>query len=263
MRTTTSRPEAIARAKSYNKAGLKVSLSYLPVPSYTTKAVERNIREYSSLIADIQHHQLDADITIKPQQCGTNISSAIATDALARVARNAREAGYRTWFDQELASMIPVMHEVALAQPPTHTGICIQAFRQRSAQDVIDCQGYPIRLVKGFYNDFDISPWSAVTENYLHLMNEIAKYSSYPCFATHDPICIEKAKLLLDQRNRVGEIQFFAGVRDDLARTLVQEGYTVRLYLPYGRVYAFMWYGLPIFDRVRALKRLLGYNIIT
>lgn len=263
MRTTKTRREAIEKARTYNNDGIKVSISYLPVPSYTTAAVERNIREYTSLIADIHTYQLDADITIKPQQFGTNISSTIAHDALSRTARYASEANCRTWFDQELASTIPIMHEVALASDATNTGICIQAFRTRSHQDVAACHGFPIRLVKGFYNDFDITPWSAVTANYLRLMDDVREHSSYPCFATHDLTCIEKAKRIIRENNMVGEIQFFAGVCDELARTLVQEGYTVRIYLPYGRVYAFLWHGLPIFDRVRALKRLLGYRTIT
>lgn len=115
-------------------------------------------------------------------------------------------------------------------------------------------------MVKGFYNDYDIRPWSKVAENYSLLMDEVANRSSYPCFATHDYKLIEKAKILL--KNREGEIQFFAGVRDELAEQLVKEGYKVRIYLPYGQVFQFLWYGYHMFDVPRALQRVLNFSTI-
>ncbi len=263
MRTTKSRSEALARTIAYNKQGLSVSISYLPIPSVTSKAVEQTIAEYRLLLSDINEHKLNADVTVKPQQFGTSIGNQTAIDALGKVITMANEKNIRVWLDQELATQTNVMHAAGLASGPKQVGLCIQAFRQRSVSDVKKLAGFPIRLVKGFYKDYDISPWSAVTENYYHLMDDVAKQSPYPCFATHDLHLIEKAKIILADKKDSGEIQFFAGVRDDLVIALAQEGYQVRIYLPYGNVYAFLWYGLPIFDRVRALKRLLGYKVIT
>jgi proline dehydrogenase len=264
MKAAKNVTEVLERVRAYNAQGIACSVSYLPVPSLTKWAVRKTVTEYESLLQKIVAEKLDADVTVKPQQFGTNISHKTAINALTNLVEKAHSLNIRVWLDQELRFQIKAMHAVAHQSGPEKVGICAQAFRKRSAADVESLAGFPIRLVKGFYYDHDIKPWAKVTANYSRLMDEIAEKSSYPCFATHDPELIEKAKTLLDKigKNK-GEIQFFAGVRDDLTAELVQAGYRVRIYVPYGRVFAFMFFGLPIFDRVRALKRILGYKTIT
>lgn len=186
-------------------------------------------------------------------QFGALTNTLLIRESLKHILTKGRETKTRIWFDQELNWIVDDVIDIATEQDPSDVGICFQAFRSRTLKDLGRAAGYPIRLVKGFYNDYDIRPWSKVTENYSVLMDEVAKQSSYPCFATHDYALIEKAKKILKEKD--GEIQFFAGVRDDLASELVKEGYKVRIYLPYGQVFQFLWYGFPIFDMPRALQR--------
>ncbi len=264
MKAAKNISEVLERVKKYNSQGVACSVSYLPVPSFTKWAIQKNVREYELLLTKIHEQKLDADVTVKPQQFGTNISHKTAVTAITKVVSAAHELGIRVWLDQELQFQIKVMHQTAHQTGPDKVGVCVQAFRKRSIDDIESLTNFPIRLVKGFYYDHDIKPWSKVTANYSRLMDEIAEKSSYPCFATHDFELIEKAKMLLAKIGKdKGEIQFFAGVRDDVAAELVTAGYRVRIYVPYGRVWAFMMFGLPIFDRVRALKRILGYKVIT
>lgn len=264
MKAAKNISEVLERVKKYNSQGIACSVSYLPVPSFTKWAIQKNVREYELLLTKIYEYKLDSDVTVKPQQFGTNLSHKTAVNALFKVITTANELGIRVWLDQELRFQIKVMHQAAHQAGPKKVGVCVQAFRKRSAGDVESLAGFPIRLVKGFYYDYDISPWSNVSANYSKLMDIVLEKSAYPCFATHDMDLIEKAQSLLTKIGKNnGEIQFFAGVRDDLAAELVKAGYKVRIYVPYGRVFQFMLYGLPIFDRVRALKRILGYKTIT
>jgi proline dehydrogenase len=189
----------------------------------------------------------------------TNIS--LVRESLTHLLKKGRETKTRVWFDQELNWIVDGVIDVATEQDPKDVGICFQAYRSRTQKDLERINGYPVRLVKGFYNDYDIRPWSKVTENYSLLMDEVAKRSSYPCFATHDYALIVKAKKILKEQD--GEIQFFAGVRDELAEELVREGYKVRIYLPYGQVPQFLWYGFPIFDMPRAIQRVLKFKTIS
>lgn len=264
MKAAKNISEVLERVKKYNDQGIACSVSYLPVPSFTKWAVRKTFTEYEGLLQKIASEKLDADVTVKPQQFGTNISHKTAVGALTKLVEKANSLHIRVWLDQELRFQIKAMHKVAHESGPDKVGVCVQAFRKRSIDDIEFLTNFPIRLVKGFYYDHDIKPWSKVTANYSRLMDEIAEKSSYPCFATHDFELIEKAKMLLAKIGKdKGEIQFFAGVRDDVAAELVTAGYRVRIYVPYGRVWAFMMFGLPIFDRVRALKRILGYKVIT
>ncbi len=59
----------------------------------------------------------------------------------------------------------------------------------------------------------------------------------HPALATHDPRLIAKA-IAITKREGIGrdrfEFQMLYGVRRDLQRTLINRGYTVRIYVPYG-----------------------------
>lgn len=68
----------------------------------------------------------------------------------------------------------------------------------------------------------------------------------YPAFATHDPAMIEDIKRYVGSNNiplNSFEFQMLFGIRRDLQIALAQEGYRVRVYVPYGTA----WY--PYFVR--------------
>jgi len=76
---------------------------------------------------------------------------------------------------------------------------------------------------------------------------------------------IEKIKKILTRINKESKIKLLekagpvipAGVRDKLAKQLVDEGYKVRIYVPYGNVVKFIMRGLPEFDLLRETQRIL------
>jgi proline dehydrogenase len=59
-----------------------------------------------------------------------------------------------------------------------------------------------------------------------------------PAVATHDPVMVELARELAGAREHPFEFQMLYGVRPDLQRSLVEEGYPLRIYLPFGS----QWY---------------------
>lgn len=258
MKITMTRTQAFERAKGYNAHGIATSLSFLPVRAHSSNDVVDDVREYLEVLEAIPKMSLNSDVTIKLMQFGISHSIELARESVASLTQKANQCGVRMWFDQDLEPFVGEVIALATAQTPHQAGVCVQAYRSRSWNDIDTAHGYPIRLVKGFYNDYDIKPWSAVTENYSKLMDKVAEESSYPCFATHDLNLIEKAKGLLHEKD--GEIQFFAGVRDDLAMQLVQEGFKVRMYLPYGKVIKFIMNGLSEFDMPREIQRLLHFK---
>jgi proline dehydrogenase len=73
---------------------------------------------------------------------------------------------------------------------------------------------------------------------YATLMRRLLARGHYPAIATHDVHMIEQAK---EEAARLGlgaddfEFQMLYGIRRDLQRQLVKEGYRVRIYVPFGR----------------------------
>jgi proline dehydrogenase len=87
---------------------------------------------------------------------------------------------------------------------------------------------------------------SQVDRNYLALAQTLLKNGEYPAIATHDEQMIERVERFA-AAHQIGrdrfEFQMLYGIRRDLQKRLVHDGYRLRLYVPFGEA----WY--PYFMR--------------
>ena len=130
-------------------------------------------------------------------------------------------------------------------------GVVIQAYLYRSQLDIerLIGAGIRIRLCKGAYKeppDVAYAHKADVDANYVKLSKRLLGSPIYHGLATHDEAMIAAAKAFA-KRHTIApdrfEFQMLYGVRRDLQRSLVAEGYNVRVYIPFGRE----WY--PYFMR--------------
>jgi proline dehydrogenase len=135
-------------------------------------------------------------------------------------------------------------------------GTVIQAYLYRSEEDIEQLIEYEakVRLCKGAYDepaDVAYRDKAEVNRNFVRLVEklfsrEAKEYGVLPAIASHDEQMIAATK---DAVRRNGwpqhafEFQMLYGVRTELQRTLVDEGYQVRVYVPFGSE----WY--PYFMR--------------
>jgi len=97
-----------------------------------------------------------------------------------------------------------------------------------------------VRLVKGAYKEPDdlAFPDKADTDRaYIEEMERLLEAGSYPAIATHDEAIIEHARQFVFEKG-IGkdsfEFQMLYGVRRDIQTRLREEGYNVRVYVPFG-----------------------------
>ena len=121
----------------------------------------------------------------------------------------------------------------------------------RSESDIeeLNRRGIPVRLCKGAYSEPSTVAFARKTEvdaNYVRLMHRLLEAGSYAAIASHDERIIRQAVEFVTS-HKIGadsfEFQMLYGIRRDLQRSLVSQGYRVRLYIPYGNA----WY--PYFMR--------------
>jgi proline dehydrogenase len=125
-------------------------------------------------------------------------------------------------------------------------GVVVQAYLFRSKADVEDLcnRGIRVRLCKGAYLEppsVAFSRKADVDRNYVELMRILLDRGTYPAIATHDENIIQQAKNYANSRKIAPEsfeFQMLYGIRRDLQRRLVAEGYRLRLYVPFGNA----WY---------------------
>jgi proline dehydrogenase len=101
-----------------------------------------------------------------------------------------------------------------------------------------------VRLVKGAYAEpieRALVSKKEVTAQFHYLTDWLFTHGSLPAFGTHDDACIEHAQRAavwagVDKRDF--EIQVLYGIRRDLQQRLADQGYRVRVYIPFGSA----WY---------------------
>jgi proline dehydrogenase len=139
-------------------------------------------------------------------------------------------------------------------------GIVIQAYLKRSFSDLMHRmeQTAHVRLVKGAYTDDETKAYRSdpeIDKNFSTLMEFIFSHRSVTgtiAIATHDSKLIEKAILLSQQSDSRQNLQFqmLRGIRNELKTRLIQRGYRVGEYIPYGET----WLPYSI-RRIRERKR--------
>ncbi len=125
-------------------------------------------------------------------------------------------------------------------------GVVIQAYLYRSKADIeaLCAEHIRVRLCKGAYLEpvaVAFPAKSDVDRNFVELTGVLLERGEYPAIATHDEKMIEAAKAFVASRQisrDAFEFQMLYGIRRDLQRKLIAEGYRLRLYVPFGKA----WY---------------------
>lgn len=132
-----------------------------------------------------------------------------------------------------------------------HTGTVLQSMMKRTDEDVAHFIGKKarVRIVKGAYvepAEVAYQDKKKVDEKYLEHACNLIKNGFYPAIATHDRKMVEGVKEFNaknDIKPETFEWQMIYGVGRDLQRELLEQGYNVRIYIPFGT----SWY--PYFSR--------------
>jgi proline dehydrogenase len=127
-----------------------------------------------------------------------------------------------------------------------NVGIVVQSYLYRSEKDIemINGLGARIRLCKGAYREPKEVAFPRkrdVDRSFLLLARRLFEKGIYPAIATHDERMIRETKAMagnMGLTQRDFEYQMLFGIRRDLQVGLVQEGYTMRVYVAYGRMWA-------------------------
>jgi proline dehydrogenase len=127
-----------------------------------------------------------------------------------------------------------------------HCGVVIQSALRRSEQDIEDLIALKarVRLCKGAYlepPEVAFPDKKDVDRNYVALMERLLVSGNYPGIATHDETIIEHARRFVARQGIASgrfEFQMLYGVRRDLQGKLRQQGFNMRVYIPFGT----QWY---------------------
>jgi proline dehydrogenase len=237
--------EAIDVARACNNAGMLASLDYLGENVSTISDAQRSRDAYLEVFERISAEKLHANVSCKLTQLGLDINNEFCEGLLRSIVE--RAAGFDNFLRVDMESSlytqrtIEMVKRVRTRNPAV--GTVIQSYLYRSEGDVHDLLAYGcrIRLCKGAYKEASDVAYPAkrdVDFNYVRLMRILLPSGFYHAIATHDPRMIAET-IRCAAGNKISkddfEFQMLYGVRTDLQRRLVRDGYRLRIYIPYGK----------------------------
>jgi proline dehydrogenase len=236
--------EAVEAARTCNQAGMAVSLDYLGENCTNTTDAQRARDAYLEIFERIRKEDLLANVSCKLTQLGLDLNVDFCQGLVVSIVETAARYDNFLRVDMEgspyTQRTIDLVKNVRSRNPAI--GTVIQSYLYRSETDVQDLLAYGcrIRLCKGAYKESPEVAYPAkkdVDFNYVRLMQMLLPSGFYHGIATHDPRMIAET-IRWAATKQISkddfEFQMLYGVRTDLQRQLVRDGYRLRVYIPYG-----------------------------
>jgi proline dehydrogenase len=238
--------DAIEAARALQARGLLLTLDYLGESVRNADEAAAATREYVRLVDTLVASGIERNISLKLTQLGVGVDRATCVDNLRRILDPAQHHGFFVRIDMENSPFTEVTLEVfeTLWQLQyRNVGIALQSGLHRTEQDVrrMNELGARVRLVKGAYKEppsVACQQKADVDRAFGRLMRLLLDEGTYPAIATHDETLISETRAYAAERGLPAsryEFQMLYGIRRDLQATLVERGYLMRVYVPFGR----------------------------
>lgn len=247
--------DAIRISNSLAEAGFKVTLDYLGENVTSLEEAARATETFVAMLHRIGEsaNASEINISIKLTQCGLDLGDDVAEQNYRRVLHVAREFDNFVRVDMEGSDYTErTIAMIERVWPDfTNTGTVLQSYLRRTPDDLERMLrlGARVRLVKGAYlepSNIAFPEKAKVNDAYIALGKRLLDEGFYPALATQDEKMIEALRRYAEQKSidkSRYEWQMLYGIRRDLQSSLRDEGYNVRIYVPFGD----SWY--PYFTR--------------
>jgi len=252
----TELEDILQATKEVNSAGCSVSMDNLGENVTRIEEAQRTADLYHRLLDEIETRKLDANVSVKLTSLGLDVDEKLTRDLTHSLVEHATRINNFVRIDMEgspyTQRTLDFVHELhRQGRNQGHVGAVIQAYMRRSEKDVEELlqEKIRIRLCKGAYKEppeLAFQKMAEVNESYIRLMKMLLKSGVYHGIATHDEkmiaATVDFAKAEKVQPEAF-EFQMLYGIRRDLQRKLVEDGWRMRVYIPFGSE----WY--PYFMR--------------
>lgn len=245
---------AIAAVRELNASGITATLDFLGEDVTERDAAVKTRDAYFAMLDAIASAGVQSNVSVKLTAMGLLVSEDFALENLNAILEHAqlRNTDPFVRIDMEGSPVVDATLRVFERAYETHknVGPVLQAYLKRTPQDTERAIGLNarVRLCKGAYNEppeIAYKEMPQIRKQYLACAQALLTRGNYPGIATHDPDLIDAVKAFA-HNNEIGsdrfEFQMLYGVRPALQKQLVQEGYRLRVYVPFGTHWAGYFY---------------------
>ena len=263
--------EAMKVVSALNAKGINATLDQLGEHTSMAEEAVQSTEQILGILDAIEESEVRAGISIKLTQIGMGLDATICRQNLRRILERAKEYKNFVRIDIEDTPYTDITIEAYNAMleagyTPETVGMAVQSYLYRAEEDVRKMLevGTTFRLIKGAYKEPPelAYPKKADVDANFDLLTKIlmdaalaadspkvsedGRVPPIPAIGTQDEKRVDFAKQYakkIDLDKKAFEFQMLYGIRRDLQSQLVEEGYQVRVYVPFGT----QWY--PYFMR--------------
>jgi len=250
--------DAVRATQAINRAGMSVTIDNLGENVTNPDEARESAQLYQQILEAIAANQLNANISLKLTHMGLDVDEKLARDIVSGLVGKAASMNPPGFVRVDMEGSpytqrtLDFVHELhRMPGNANSVGTVIQAYSKRSESDIekLLAENIRIRLCKGAYKEpaeIAFPAKSDVDANYVKLMKILMKSGIYHGLATHDENIIHQAQAFATSEKLSHdsfEFQMLYGIRRDLQRKLVKDGWRLRIYIPFGTE----WY--PYFMR--------------
>lgn len=237
-------PEDAVRVGARLQArGIRATFDKLGEDVTDRAAAERSARAARELLRLIPPG-IERNISIKMSSMGQGISRDLCLELTGSILQVARDVEGFVRLDMEGSALtqdtIEIFHE--LRKSHDNVGIVLQAYLYRTRDDIEETirRGDRVRLCKGAYREpssIALQDMTAIRASFKEAAHLLLEKGNCPAIATHDEELIRDT---IDYARKQGieasrfEFQMLYGLRPKRWASLVEEGFGVRIYVPYG-----------------------------
>ncbi|OEH93131.1 proline dehydrogenase family protein [Bacillus solimangrovi] len=241
--------KAIPIIKKLNEQGLCVTVDHLGEFVTSKEEAISRTEECITTVQAISREGLNSQVSVKMTSLGLDIDKELVVKHMKQILTEAKKYNIFVTIDMEDESRCQATLDIfkQLKAEFDNVGTVIQSYLFRSDQDlnILNEFNPNLRLVKGAYKESPEVAFmdkSDVDKNLKHLINKHLLNGNYTAVASHDDEMINYTKQVVREHDIPKdqfEFQMLYGMRSQTQLDLVNEGYKMRVYVPYGDD----WYG--------------------
>jgi len=247
--------DAITVAKNLNAENCYTTIDVLGEFIKDLSEAEANRQEYITVIETAEKNNIKGNYSVKPTMFGLLLDKEICYQHIEAIVAKAAEYNNFVRIDMEdspCTDMEIDIYRKIKAKYPKNVGLVMQAYMKRTYKDLenmLDMHSKEnpnnYRLCKGIYvepKEIAYKEHDEINKHYLEDLAFLFEKGIYVGIATHDEVLINGAYKLIEKYkvpNDKFEFQMLLGVTPRLRQSVIEKGYKMRVYVPFGKD----WFG--------------------
>jgi len=240
--------DAVKKVKELNSKGIMATMDVLGEAIKNRDEAIKSKQESLEVLDVIEKHNLNSNLSVKLTMIGLNLDYDFCLSLITEIVEYANTKNNFVRIDMEDSSVTESTIKIfeTLRKKYDNVGIVLQAYMRRSEQDILrlNAIGANFRICKGIYieqEEIAFKKKQEVRDNFLKIIKLALEKKSYTGIATHDDYLVEGSKKIIKElglKKEEFEFQMLLGVTENLRDKILNDGYRIRVYVPFGE----RWY---------------------